>query len=132
MALHAGSNVTCTICNRKFDSLESLKMHAAVHADSIINKDVENTVFVSTGITANADLLPNTSTANITIDATNESIDLQNQKPYQCQHCGRRFTRPHEKVKHERIHTGEKPHACEVSIVILYLKKYFYYLYFSI
>lgn len=26
--------------------------------------------------------------------------------PYGCQYCGKEFARPHEKVKHERVHTG--------------------------
>ncbi|XP_060804781.1 zinc finger protein ZFP2 isoform X1 [Amyelois transitella] len=34
--------------------------------------------------------------------------------PYSCVYCPRQFSRPHEKVKHERIHTGEKPHSCEI------------------
>lgn len=34
--------------------------------------------------------------------------------PYVCTFCGKAFARPHEKVKHERIHTGEKPHGCEI------------------
>ncbi|XP_015184803.1 PREDICTED: zinc finger protein 845-like isoform X2 [Polistes dominula] len=89
MSLHTGESVTCTVCNRKFDSADSLAMHAAVHTE----------------LSQSHSPTPPTSEVN-------ESTE--NQKPYQCQHCGRRFTRPHEKVKHERIHTGEKPHICEV------------------
>ncbi|XP_015439093.1 PREDICTED: zinc finger protein 329-like [Dufourea novaeangliae] len=91
MALHSGDSVTCTVCNRKFDSADSLAMHAAVHTELSQS---------------------HSPTPPITDTTTTEPTETQ--KPYQCQHCGRRFTRPHEKVKHERIHTGEKPHACEV------------------
>lgn len=83
--------MTCTICNRKFDSADSLSMHAAVHIET------------------NHSHSPTPPRGEVS-----DGPDIQ--KPYQCQHCGRRFARPHEKVKHERIHTGEKPHACEVSI----------------
>lgn len=92
MALHSGDSVTCTVCNRKFDSADSLAMHAAVHTE----------------------LGQSHSPTPPSTDTTATEL-TESQKPYQCQHCGRRFTRPHEKVKHERIHTGEKPHACEVS-----------------
>lgn len=33
---------------------------------------------------------------------------------YLFQYCQKEFKRPHEKVKHERIHTGEKPYSCEI------------------
>ncbi|XP_012252893.1 zinc finger protein 557 isoform X2 [Athalia rosae] len=89
MALHSGGSVTCTVCNRKFDSADSLAMHAAVHMEPSHSHSPT----------------PPRGEGSDSVDA---------QKPYQCQHCGRRFARPHEKVKHERIHTGEKPHACEV------------------
>lgn len=90
MALHSGGSATCTVCNRKFDSADSLAMHAAVHTES--------------------------SHSHSPTPPRGEGSDSTDaQKPYQCQHCGRRFARPHEKVKHERIHTGEKPHSCEVG-----------------
>ncbi|XP_026671777.1 zinc finger protein 595-like isoform X2 [Ceratina calcarata] len=104
MALHSGDSVTCTVCNRKFDSADSLAMHAAVHTE-LSQPPPHSPTPPSTETAAAA--------AAASANSTQESA-TENQKPYQCQHCGRRFTRPHEKVKHERIHTGEKPHACEV------------------
>lgn len=127
MALHAGETITCTVCNRKFDSEDSLLMHAAVHTElsgfSTLNEqllmpptvqDMQDPSFVSTVANNSNNLLVSTNMAN------SESVDGHNQKPYQCQHCGRRFTRPHEKVKHERIHTGEKPHSCEVKLFSIF------------
>ncbi|KYN45291.1 hypothetical protein ALC56_00255 [Trachymyrmex septentrionalis] len=134
MALHTGDSVTCTVCNRKFDSAESLAMHAAVHVEqtpsrsptpqSLLSSVVEATTLATTSAmmsavtstTTMASTIAVTSTTSVTTATTTVTTadPGDSQKPYQCQHCGRRFTRPHEKVKHERIHTGEKPHACEV------------------
>ncbi|KAK0166299.1 hypothetical protein PV328_004732 [Microctonus aethiopoides] len=128
MSLHAGDSVTCAVCNRKFDSADSLAMHAAVHPELGVqnNQNLQGNqtqqqqqqqqlIQLSINPPSPSPTPPgiiNTS-GNTTI--TNEVADtIDTAKPYQCQHCGRRFTRPHEKVKHERIHTGEKPHACEV------------------
>lgn len=122
MALHTGDSVTCAVCNRKFDSADSLTMHAAVHTEIVPPQSPTPPISISTSLTKDTTVTTTTMATTIaaasttvtttTTTATVESSDSQ--KPYQCQHCGRRFTRPHEKVKHERIHTGEKPHACEV------------------
>ncbi|XP_014234255.1 zinc finger protein 774-like [Trichogramma pretiosum] len=139
MALHASEPITCTVCNRKFDSEESLIMHAAVHMDNsnsntndvltspelhfqhqsqspeLLNQDLSSmNLSVNDSSKLTESLKSETIVSTQTTEQLSEQADLQNLKPYQCQHCGRRFMRPHEKVKHERIHTGEKPHSCEV------------------
>ncbi|XP_011136539.1 zinc finger protein 184 isoform X2 [Harpegnathos saltator] len=127
MALHTGDSVTCAVCNRKFDSSDSLAMHAAVHTDLVPPQSPTPCVSISTSTAeeivpiAETTLTTATTTMTVTTITTTTATSAiatmetsESQKPYQCQHCGRRFTRPHEKVKHERIHTGEKPHACEV------------------
>ncbi|XP_071564758.1 uncharacterized protein [Temnothorax nylanderi] len=126
MTLHTGDSVTCTVCNRKFDSADSLTMHAAVHVELAPPQSPIMQTFISTSseatttsATTPATITPaSTVTSTTTVTTATTTVTTMDpgdsQKPYQCQHCGRRFTRPHEKVKHERIHTGEKPHACEV------------------
>ncbi|XP_023248249.1 zinc finger protein 567-like [Copidosoma floridanum] len=130
MALHDGISVTCTICNRKFDSPESLVMHAAVHVESTSAQAISTTTIATElfnaatknsidPILANAGVsgpLVSGPTIAAVVEAAVAADDAEasKEKPYMCQHCGRRFSRPHEKVKHERIHTGEKPHVCEV------------------
>lgn len=129
MALHAGETITCTVCNRKFDSEDSLLMHAAVHTELNGFNTLNEPILMSTQAAQDNIQDPSlTSSSNNTVMVStgmtnSESIEGQNQKPYQCQHCGRRFTRPHEKVKHERIHTGEKPHSCEVNFIFKLCEK---------
>lgn len=107
-------------------------MHAAVHVELIppqsptpqISVSTTSIVEATTASARTSATMPPTSTvagttttttATTTTTVMTAAESTDSQKPYQCQHCGRRFTRPHEKVKHERIHTGEKPHACEVD-----------------
>ena len=125
MALHKGDSVTCTVCNRKFDSADSLEMHAAVHLESGSLQQQQQQLQMQEELSGPVGgTSPNSGQTKVETSATDIAV-LDAQKPYQCQHCGRRFTRPHEKVKHERIHTGEKPHACEVK------KLHELYFYFS-
>ena len=127
MALHAGDTITCSVCNRKFDSPESLAMHAAVHSESNISSPnaaavAANEIAASAPDAGDTELSGGAGTdPQAVATAAAEAAEAQALKPYQCQHCGRRFTRPHEKVKHERIHTGEKPHSCEVFVIALLL-----------
>jgi hypothetical protein len=36
------------------------------------------------------------------------------EKPYQCEECGKAFTRKITSVQHHRVHTGEKTYECKV------------------
>lgn len=83
----------CNTCNRKFFTQSNLDMHMRVHTSgkkfscSHCKKEF------------------------LTYESLQEHVNSKCQyqsKSYACSYCGRRFFRPHEKVKHERIHTGMK------------------------
>lgn len=40
--------------------------------------------------------------------------DKQNGTSKQCPDCGRMFLKPSQMLRHRRIHTGEKPHVCNI------------------
>lgn len=95
---------TCDVCNKTYD-VQFREMHILSHSDepkfncTICNRKFKNEVNLSMHFKAHqeAKVIPSRT------EKTNT--------PYACGYCGRQFTRPHEKVKHERIHTGEKPHV---------------------
>ncbi|KOC68586.1 Zinc finger protein 624 [Habropoda laboriosa] len=95
MALHSGDSVTCTVCNRKFDSADSLAMHAAVHTElSQPHSPVCGKTFrVSYCLTLHM--------------RTHTGV-----RPYGCQLCGKRFKASSVYNHHLRTHGEERAYTC--------------------
>ncbi|KAL1487846.1 hypothetical protein ABEB36_015496 [Hypothenemus hampei] len=88
----------CLICNRKFESKDSLDLHTKVNHSK------------TKRFSCSYCKKPFNTYSALELHVNNECQT----RNYECQFCGRRFQKAHEKVKHERIHTGEKPHVCEI------------------
>ncbi|XP_055620673.1 zinc finger protein 699-like [Toxorhynchites rutilus septentrionalis] len=110
----------CDICNTELKSARSLKLHMKMHEGKTLAKTVErknhchdcNRVFSSEEhLRLHLDAHDNENhQKKSVIDSVPEHIG----NGYPCSFCGKEFKRPHEKVKHERIHTGERPYSCQI------------------
>ncbi|XP_073845997.1 optix-binding protein [Musca autumnalis] len=93
----------CGKCNKQFDNIRDYEMHKQMHIETKGHTSHNNTINHATSSTSLA------SSDNPGTDTVPNS-----NKKHACQYCGKEFQRPYEKVKHERVHTGEKPYNCEV------------------
>lgn len=120
----------CKACNAEFDSKRSLLLHVPMHRNSaeahtrssrmptndlyvcqLCNKTFEEEVEFELHSAA-SHKENNTQQLKKNIE---KKVGDDSKGSHSCQFCGKIFKRPHEKVKHERVHTNEKPFACDVS-----------------
>lgn len=78
----------CKLCNRSLNNSYEMKLHMNAHD--------ENSAHSSKSMKEGSGKSP-------TKTMKTEGGKLL----YPCQYCNKEFKRPHEKVKHERVHTGE-------------------------
>ncbi|XP_070498204.1 zinc finger protein 595-like [Chironomus tepperi] len=125
-----GTIYRCKQCNADFGSRKSLLLHLSIHKNvsdaqnkeqlfekqstdiincQICNKSFSNKLEFDLHIQAHDENSPSTSKAYMPKKATTAQKGV-----HPCQYCGKIFKRPHEKVKHERIHSGVKPYTCDL------------------
>jgi DNA-directed RNA polymerase subunit M/transcription elongation factor TFIIS len=101
----------CLICDRSFD-VAFREVHMASHDNpdpvycKVCNKQFENEQYLSLHMKALKDHNWFNFGQKDRLNVEGGTGTSDPTRLYACETCGRRFKRPHEKVKHERIHTG--------------------------
>lgn len=90
----------CTICDKMIPvDYKTIHQNSHKHNNkmncSICNKKFHSNEYLEMHMSVH-------SLDKVPVNKTDQSL------PYSCLYCTRRFARPHEKVKHERIHTGKE------------------------
>ncbi|XP_013419802.1 zinc finger protein 431-like [Lingula anatina] len=110
---------TCSYCDRTFTRRRALDLHEVIHKDDRLKcKSCEKT------FTRKADLVEHERIHELKcshcgkscwgIRALNRHEKIHTgEKPHKCKHCGKSFAYGRELEAHMRTHTGEKPYLCQ-------------------
>jgi uncharacterized C2H2 Zn-finger protein len=127
-----GENVyRCKQCNVQFSTKKQLLLHTSIHKNvesakskwtyenksldcQYCNKSFPNRFEFDLHVQAHDELLKKNQSVNAADELKPPTAAQKKKGVHTCQYCNKEFTRPHEKVKHERVHTGEKPYSCDI------------------
>lgn len=103
MNIHRGT-YTCKICGKCFATNNSLKAHVDNHEGRKVKTAVCNVC------------------DKVFYDASSVNKHVKtvhmDYRPYSCTECDQRFSETKTLNEHMRVHTGERPFACEVKLMI--------------
>lgn len=100
MHLHRGT-FSCNVCAKRFSTKKSLEIHTDNHEGRKVNTAVCNVC--DKAFYDNSSLNKHVKTVHM------------DYKPHSCTECSRKFSENKSLVEHMRVHTGERPFACEVN-----------------